>query len=250
MANGIFQEPRKGIVTHTAISKLIAEDQRVSNFVAYITEEMWGASTQIVDAISKWPGSEQRGHTGFALWNENEQEFFAQISGDPQRMQRFADTMHVLGSTREFELNDTLDSLGIEQNQPQLLIDVGGSHGFVSIAMLHRFPKLRCIVQDLPEVISKARIPQGMEDRLIFESHEILEKQSVRGADICFLRSILYDWNDEHAIQIIRNLIPSLREGSRVIINDICLPEPGTTSLEREQFIRFCRQCHFKGAHR
>ena len=250
MANEIFQEPRKGIVAHTAISRLIAEDQRVSNFVAYITEEMWGASTRIVDAISKWPGSEQRGQTGFALWNESEAEFFVKISGDPQRMQRFADTMHVLGSTREFKLEDTLDCLGIKQEQPQLLVDVGGSHGFVSIAMLHRFPKLRCIVQDLPEVIFEARVPQGLEDRLTFESHHLFEKQPVRGVDVCFLRSVLHDWSDEHAIQIIRNLIPSLTKGSRVIINDICLPEPGTMPLGKEQFIRFGLRHHFESAHR
>lgn len=50
------------------------------------------------------------------------------------------------------------------------MVDVGGSHGSVAVDIARRFPKIRCIVQDLPEVVRQgaARLPDDLKKRVQF----------------------------------------------------------------------------------
>lgn len=41
MSHRFFQEPKKGIVAHTAASKLLASDYLLSQWVGMATGEMW-----------------------------------------------------------------------------------------------------------------------------------------------------------------------------------------------------------------
>lgn len=47
MTNHIFQEPRKGVVAHTAASRLLAEDQELQDYVGVRTEEIFPASSKV-----------------------------------------------------------------------------------------------------------------------------------------------------------------------------------------------------------
>ena len=46
MTYRIFCEPRKGVVAHTAASKLLAEDHLMHEWVGMVSEEMWPAATR------------------------------------------------------------------------------------------------------------------------------------------------------------------------------------------------------------
>ena len=59
MTYRIFQEPRKGVVAHTGASKLLAEDDLISNFVGMVSSEIWPATLRVGDAIVKWGASEE-----------------------------------------------------------------------------------------------------------------------------------------------------------------------------------------------
>lgn len=48
MAHRIFREPRKGIVIHTAISKLLAENQQLRSWAGVCVEEMWPSAVQVM----------------------------------------------------------------------------------------------------------------------------------------------------------------------------------------------------------
>lgn len=39
---------------------------------------------------------------------------------------------------------------------------------------------------------------------------------------------IFQDWPDGQCIDILRNLVPALKNGAKFLINDIVLPEPNT----------------------
>ena len=47
MTNHIFKEPRKGVVAHTAASKLLAEDPSTRDFVGVRCEEMFPAAARV-----------------------------------------------------------------------------------------------------------------------------------------------------------------------------------------------------------
>ena len=63
MTKHIFQEPRPGVVAHTALSRLLAEDARLLQWVGANTEEMWPACVRAVDAMVRYPGSEEPNET-------------------------------------------------------------------------------------------------------------------------------------------------------------------------------------------
>lgn len=59
MVENIFSEPRPGHVAHTSISRILAEDQALSDWVASSTDDLWQAAAQTCNAIAKYPGSQE-----------------------------------------------------------------------------------------------------------------------------------------------------------------------------------------------
>jgi hypothetical protein len=47
MTRRIFQEPRPGVVSHTAASRLLREDPRAQAFAGIVTEERFQASAKV-----------------------------------------------------------------------------------------------------------------------------------------------------------------------------------------------------------
>ncbi|KAL9106015.1 MAG: hypothetical protein Q9227_008923 [Pyrenula ochraceoflavens] len=62
--------------------------------------------------------------------------------------------------------------------------------------------------------------------------------QPVQDADVQFLRWLLHDCSDLYAVRILRALIPALRAGIKVVLNDLCVPEVGTLSLFQQRALR------------
>lgn len=124
------------------------------------------------------------------------------------------------------------------------VVDVGGSYGTISIALVKQFPLLHCIVQDRSEVVAegRAKCPPELIDRLTFMEHDFFTTQPVKGADVYYLRWILHDWSDKYSICILRSLIPALKPGARIVVNEHILPEPGTVSSYSEKLIRYVSQ--------
>lgn len=63
MTYRIFEERRKGVVSHTAASKLLAEDPGLNNFVGFVANELWPATSGLTEAITKWGASDEPNHS-------------------------------------------------------------------------------------------------------------------------------------------------------------------------------------------
>ena len=120
------------------------------------------------------------------------------------------------------------------------VVDVGGSYGTVSIGLAQRFPELSCTVQDFPDVVKEGaeRLPEQLKEHITFMPYSILEEQPVKGADVYFFRAIFHNWPDAYCIKILRNQIPALKSGSRLIINDHYAPDPHTKLPMEERALR------------
>ncbi|KAF2757675.1 putative O-methyltransferase [Pseudovirgaria hyperparasitica] len=220
----IFEEPRKGYIRHNATSKLLVQSPLLHQWIGVLVDEMWAAGARTVDSMQKWPGSEEPTETGYAL--AHGQSLWDALRSNELRAQRFADGMQYLQSHPIFDISHLFRDLGwTEETCPKLLVDVGGSHGSVAIKLLRRFPRLRCIIEDMPEVVTTARVPEDVADRIEFQPYNFFMPQPVKGADVYFFRSILHDWSDKYAVQIIRNLVPAMKPGARIIFNEVCLPQ-------------------------
>ena len=120
------------------------------------------------------------------------------------------------------------------------VVDIGGSHGIVSTAIAQHFPSLRFIIQDQAEVIRNGRVKLSAEfrGRVTFMEHDFFAEQPITSADVYLLRWILHDWPDAYAVKILQALVPALKDGSRVCICELVLPEPGKISPYQERTLR------------
>ena len=122
------------------------------------------------------------------------------------------------------------------------IVDMGGSEGHVSVAIAQKHQHLSFVVQDLPEVIATADLPnqtdEGVRRRVRFEVHDFLTDQTTQG-EVFLLRWILHDWPDQYVIRILRHLRPALRPGNKILVNDQLMPEPGQVGPVVERQIRW-----------
>ena len=240
IANHIFAEPSKNTVAHTAMSRVLIDIPAFHDWVGVVCEEMLPASICSIDAMGKWPGSSNAAHTGFALANGIEGSFFEELGKHPLRASRFANGMTLNNSAPilnpAFVINNMPWSAG---SFPKSVVDIGGSHGVIGIEVLKAFPRIEeYVVQDLPDIIAGARAPDEVGDRLKFQEYNFFTEQSIKGADIYFLRLVMHDWPDDQAITILRNQVPAMGSQSRIILNEICLPNVGAVTCYQEQFLR------------
>jgi len=70
-------------------------------------------------------------------------------------------------------------------------------------------------------------------------AYDFLTEQPVSGAAVYFFRWIFHNWSDKYCIQILRNHIPALKPGAKIIINDNVLPRPGVMSKWQEDRLRY-----------
>ncbi|KAL3458173.1 S-adenosyl-L-methionine-dependent methyltransferase [Aspergillus heterothallicus] len=148
----------------------------------------------------------------------------------PQNPKHLSSLGQLMGMQRPMVWVDhfpVLEYLGDFAASPErpLLVDVGGSFGHQSKAFRAKFPNLRgrVIVQDMPQVIAQAPHTEGVE----FAAHDFFSPQPVRGAKFYYLRHVLHDWADPHAIEILGQLVPALARDSVILIDDILIPARG-----------------------
>lgn len=232
----VFFESETGFVAHTAASKVLSENAKIGDLMGLTFEECWPAHVRAVDAMSK--KSEEANVTGYALANGSTKNTFELLNEQPERAKRFASAM---SSTSTASL-DALARYFYWESLPEgsLVVDVGGSRGHVSVHLAQRFPHLRFIVQDMPEVVKDAEenLPTDVADRVSFVSHDMFSEQTVQGAQVYLLRYVLHDWPDKDCVRILKQLIPTMKRGARVVIQDHLLPEPGSLGLLKEMQIR------------
>ena len=112
---------------------------------------------------------------------------------------------------------------------------LGGSAGHDDAVLATKFPNLKIVVQDLPEVapVFEKEFPSELRSRVSFLTHNLFHPQPVQ-ADIYMLKWILHDWPDVESVKILQALRPALRPGARVLFIDyVGKQEPSNEELPR-----------------
>lgn len=120
------------------------------------------------------------------------------------------------------------------------VVDVGGSRGFQCVAIAQNFPDLHFVVQDLPDMIDGAKytLPANVESRIRFMNHDFFTEQPV-SADIYLFRIIFHNWSDANVVKILKATVPAMQSGSRIVVNDYLIPEPGVLPPTKEREVRY-----------
>lgn len=129
------------------------------------------------------------------------------------------------------------------------LVDVGGSRGVKSLAILRRHGQLSALVFDRPQVVDDAKRhwaahPVPGVDRLQFQAGDLLEAvPAARDAgDVYLMSAVLHTFDDDMAARALRNVGAAVgTSGARVVVLEMVMPErnaqPAVASFDLQMFM-------------
>jgi hypothetical protein len=237
----IFYEPRPGFVAHTAVSKRMATDPDLTAFLGHCTHEAFPAASRLVESLRKYPDSERPSEAGFNIAFDTKDPLFSFLVQNPDRFDRFNRGMAGLSKHGGRSLQTVIDIYPWEDLGSAVCIDLGGGNGHVSVALAQQYPKLNFIVQDLEVAVNagKKTLPEDLAERVKFEAHDMFQDQTQKDIDVFYLRHILHDWPDDYAVDIIKRIVPALKQGSKILVSDSVIPPPEHLHGFHEKFVRY-----------
>jgi O-methyltransferase domain/Dimerisation domain len=120
------------------------------------------------------------------------------------------------------------------------LVDVGGGHGQLALAILAAQPQLQATVFDLPSAAAGARAQVaagGLSERCRFVAGSFFESVPA-GADCYLLKSILHNWNDERCAAILATCRAAAPPHARLLLVERVRPERLRAGLRDEGLAR------------
>jgi SAM-dependent methyltransferase len=113
------------------------------------------------------------------------------------------------------------------------IIDLGGGHGTLLMTLLRRYPGLRGVVFDLPQVVTGAQAAiaaAGLSDRCEAIAGDILESVPA-GADGYLTRGVIHGFDKEHALAVLRNIRRAIQPEGRLLLVEFVVPPGNQPSL-------------------
>jgi O-methyltransferase domain/Dimerisation domain len=172
--------------------------------------------------------SVRTGDAGFPLAHGT--DFWAYVATHPDEAAFFHDAMSHSARDRA----DVL-STHVDLSRVNTVVDVGGGKGELLAHVLSTHGHLHGIVADRSNVVASAQ-PSGE------ASSERLEFQAVdffgdipRGGDLYVLSRILHDWDDAHALDILRSCRRAMTSGARLCIVEEVVS--GDENLTRDEAV-------------
>src|SRR4051812_5556165 len=111
------------------------------------------------------------------------------------------------------------------------LVDVGGGNGAFLGGILAKNVQLRGTLFDLPQVVARSAAtlgPLGVADRCEVMGGDFFDT-APPGADAYILKRILYGWEDDEAVLLLRSIAAAMRPDSRLLIIEP-IDEPGAAT--------------------
>jgi hypothetical protein len=220
-ALGIVTEDSVGRFGPTRLSALLTRDTpgTLKRFVEYSGGTLWKVWSGLPDGLATG-ASQARSQLGM--------DFFDYLQANPKALEEFGETLKAHSAVANRGVIERYDFGGI-----RTLVDVGAGYGPLTIAVLERYPEMRGVVFDLPEVIESAptQLPVNDESvgrRLSYVAGDMF--RDVPQADAFVLKLILHDWDDAACATILENVCARLDRGGRVISIDNVMPPLGDVS--------------------
>jgi len=105
------------------------------------------------------------------------------------------------------------------------MLDIGGSHGFFSVALCRHHPGLRAEILDLPGAVEQAApilAREGLGDRVTHRSADALKEDlGVEAFDLVFVSSLLHHFDRAHSRDLVRRATRALRPGGVLVIQEL-----------------------------
>jgi 2-polyprenyl-3-methyl-5-hydroxy-6-metoxy-1,4-benzoquinol methylase len=108
------------------------------------------------------------------------------------------------------------------------MLDIGGSHGFISVAMCRKYPNLTATVLDLPPAIEAAApilAKENMGERVMHWPGNALEDDLGTNAwDFIYVSQLLHHFDERTNRELLRRIARALRPNGVVVIIEMLRP--------------------------
>ena len=216
---GLFQEISAQVFIQTALSSLLCVDHPNSlhHFALYIL------SSSQVAAWSDLTYSVQTGRPSFE--HQSGMNFWQFLHTHPDEHTIFNKAM---SNTQVITYDVILQTYDFSSLRS--LVDIGGGYGQFVMMALKRFPSLQAIIFDQPSVIEEARslIAQSeYSERCQLQGGDFFHAVPA-GVDAYFLQSVLFNWDDEHYVAILRPCRQAMLARSKLLIAEPMMSNTNT----------------------
>jgi SAM-dependent methyltransferase len=171
--------------------------------------------------------------TGRPAWDKaHSLSFFEYMAAHPEAGRIFDEAMTSLSHEEAQAVADAYDF-----TQFHYVVDVGGGRGNLLVTLLKRYPAMRGVVFDQPQVIEQAEdvlAAEGLSSRCGLESGDFFNGVPV-GGDAYLLKYILHDWDDAHAIAILASCHRAIRPDGKLLLVETVVPGPDEAHFAKLQ---------------
>lgn len=217
---GVFAEVQPGHFGLTPLAELLRSDVNGSmRWWAVAFGEEW--------MTSGWSGILHSVNTNkSAFVHRHGMSTFEYFDKNPDAAESFNNAMSSLSGQEAAAVIAAYDFEGVRK-----LVDVGGGRGLLISAILEANPDMRGVLFDQPSVIEGASLAsKDITNRCEAVSGDFF--QSVpSGGDAYVLKSIIHDWSDERAANILHNIRSAITEDGKLLLIERDLPESGEPSV-------------------
>ncbi|CAL5868711.1 uncharacterized protein PFLUO_LOCUS2938 [Penicillium psychrofluorescens] len=232
----VFFQEKLDFFVHTAGSRILTENEGMRSWMLVGLGETIPGALKIAEAISQNSNSEEPQHSGWSVQNATDLPVFQALANMPERAKVFATAMSWLAQLPGYSPQYLIDNFPFGSGDITV-VDVGGGIGHIARALVEHSPLVQCIIQDRSEVILQAgkTLPAQLQNRIRFQAHDFFQEQPIHGADVYLLRHVLHDWSNKYARKILQALIPALKPGAKVVLNDRIIPGYGEAHYLKER---------------
>jgi acetylserotonin N-methyltransferase len=191
---------------------------RITGYVRFTDEILWKIWADLAGAVRE----------GTAGWKRTfgwDSPMFANIFRSDEMRREFIMGLHGFGQISSPRVVAAFDLSRFHQ-----LADLGGATGHLAVAACRRYPALRAVVFDLPEVVPLTRE--------VVSATEVAERVAVAAgdfftdplpdADLYALARVVHDWSQDKILALLRKVYDRLPVGGAVLIAEKLIADDRT----------------------
>lgn len=148
-------------------------------------------------------------------------DLFSYLTAHPELGQVFNNAMAAVAGHLQRAAVEAHDLSGTRQ-----VVDIGGGTGQLISTILRRYPDMRGVLFDLPDVVAKAPetlAAEGVLDRCETASGDYLAAVPA-GADAYVISHVVHQLSDSEAITVLRNIREVMDPAGQVVVIDPVIP--------------------------
>jgi SAM-dependent methyltransferase len=105
------------------------------------------------------------------------------------------------------------------------MLDIGGSHGYYSVMLCRRYPKLCSVVFDLPQAVvhaAKILAQEGMGERIVHRAGNALtDDLGNEEYDLIFIGNLLHHFDEVANRDLVKRSARALRPGGYLVVEEL-----------------------------